>query len=63
MENPCINCIVLALCKTKFKDRHVTSIASFSLSAECPLLSEYFNLGGQDEVNELRVIYGLEPVK
>jgi len=63
MENPCKNCIVLPLCKTKFKERHLTSIASFNLSRECPLLSEYFDLGGQNEVNELRVIYGLEPVQ
>jgi hypothetical protein len=29
----------------------------------CPFLEEYFDISGQDEINELRVLYGLEPLK
>jgi hypothetical protein len=63
MDNPCKTCIVLPLCKSDFKDNNFTSIASMNLHQKCPFLEEYFDISGQDEINELRVLYGLEPLK
>lgn len=62
MDNPCKTCIVLPLCKTEFKNKNYSSIASMNIHTNCPFLAEYFEFGGQDEVNELRVLYGLEPL-
>lgn len=63
--HPCKNCIVLAPCKIRFK-RFIfmkdTSVINFAHD-DCKLLDEYLYDATQEEINEVRIFFGLEPYK
>ena len=64
MKSPCKLCPVLVMCLIKFKsinyeDRSVIHFAH----RHCELLKTYFEKVGQEEVNDVRITYGLEPLK
>ena len=66
MKNPCKQCIVLAICKSKFNDNiSGTSLGigviAFSLLIRCELLSDYLHCADQDKINNVRDVYGLGP--
>lgn len=61
METPCSVCIVQAICVATFKGNSVLDHAYNH--KKCPLAIEFINKANQEQINELRILYGLEPYK
>jgi hypothetical protein len=60
-ENPCIVCIVRPICVATF---YGDSVLDFSYNhKKCPLAIKFLDNANQEQVNELRILYGLEPYK
>ncbi len=66
MNNPCKECIVLAICKARFNEftnsNREPQVRHFAMSGKCQLLKEYLQLYNQNSVNEIRKFYGLSPL-
>ena len=66
MENPCENCISFAICYTKFqtfKRHNMESIICFTIDyLNCSIVREFEVNATQDDINDLRQFYGLEPI-
>jgi len=63
MNNPCNECVVLAMCKARFNDLHWLGESSIIRFAEmvCPILNKYITVD-KDKIDEMRIFYGLKPV-
>lgn len=63
---PCENCIVFAICYTKFKTfkkNNIESIICFTIDyLNCSIVREFEVNATQDDINDLRQFYGLEPI-
>lgn len=66
MTNPCIDCIVLAMCKARFneyvKGRNRPNVRQFSNRGKCQILRDHLSVLNQNVTNEMREFYGLLPI-
>jgi hypothetical protein len=74
MNNPCETCITRAMCKhkfTQFRNWYIknydtssaNSVIKFSNFISCGILIDFFNDANQEDVNQVRIFYGLSPYK
>lgn len=72
MKVPCKQCPVFISCKVRYRD-HIEmywsneklggSISELAMNEDCKRLEEFFDMANQDQVNEARVLFGMEPYK
>jgi hypothetical protein len=60
---PCNQCIVFARCKSRFADWRINGVIDFVFRMGCQNALDYTNEADQDDINEMRILYGLEPVR
>ena len=66
---PCVECPTYVMCKIREKTRAKwwteekfgQSIFELSHREDCPFLLEYLEHSDQDEINEVRALFGMEP--
>ena len=66
-NNPCEQCIVLAICKAKFneiewKGNRLPNIVDFVSIIGCELIRDYLNTPNFP-IDNLRATFGLEPIE
>jgi hypothetical protein len=59
--NPCSTCLVQAVCVATFYGNSVLNFVYHD--KKCPMAIEFIDKATMDEVNEMRLLYGLEPYK
>jgi hypothetical protein len=59
--NPCSTCLVQAVCVATFYGDSVLDHA-FN-HKKCPIAMEFIDKATMDEINEMRLLYRLEPYK
>jgi len=57
---PCYKCLVFVMCKDRMKD----SVVEFAQGVQgCPDMKEFVLGADQDDINNLRILFELEPYK
>jgi len=65
-KSPCEECICFAACKTRCTEDYMQiepSVSGLSVQEDCDALKRFFWESDQEDVNKLRILFGLEPYK
>lgn len=69
MNIPCKECIVFVSCKTRYKgkakffmdEKFGGSVCDLAIDEDCNRLRAYINDADQDDMNDVRLLFGMEP--
>ena len=62
---PCYKCLVFIMCKHKFNTQIYShnSVVGFAHSSNCPMAKDFVEGATQEDINNMRKIFGLEIYK